>query len=318
MKPFLHVAVGVVYNALGEVLLTQRPLHKHQGGKWEFAGGKVEAGESVQEALIREFDEELGLVPTRLQRLISLPFEYPEHQVLLDTWEILDYQGEPESREGQAFRWVNPLHLDPNEFPPANRALIRAVQLPHYYLITPDEPMPLADFRLNLQRLFALGIRLCRVRQGSLSDDLYHARVHAALELGGQSGVKIIIDGPPRPIWAPVAGWHLNSQDLYHYHERPVSEDVLLIASLHNPEDIVQANKIQVDCSVLSPVKPTLSHPGALTLGWERFETLAHQAAHPVYALGGLTLDDLLPARQHGAQGIAAIRALWELKERVV
>ncbi len=317
MKPHYHVAVGVVYDKEGNVLLTQRPPDKHQGGKWEFAGGKVEQGEQVREALIREFDEELGIKPTRFSRLVSIPYDYPEHSVLLDTWEIFDFEGEPESREGQNFRWVNPHHLNHYDFPIANRAIIRALLLPQYYLITPDHWMPLTEFTAKLQRLFALGIRLCRVRQGALSDQEYHLRVRAALDLAGQSAVSIMIDGPPSDTWPGVSGWHLNSQDLYHYQTRPVSDDKLLIASLHSEQDILQANKIAVDCSVLSPVKPTASHPEAIPLGWDKFAQFVAKAQHPVYALGGLNLDDLLPARQHGGQGVAAISALWELKQRI-
>lgn len=317
MKPFYHVAVGVVYDKQGNILLTQRAPEKHQGGKWEFAGGKVEQGETVQEALVREFYEELGVKPTQIRPLIKIPYEYSEHSVLLDVWEVFDFEGSPEAREGQAMQWVHPHHLHHHDFPPANRAIIRAAQLPHYYLITPDSPMSLDIFTENLQRVFALGVRLCRVRQGRLSDDSYHLRVQAAVGLAEQCGAKIILDGPPRETWLKIAGWHLNSRDLYHYHERPISEDQLLIASLHNEQDVIQANHLRVDCAVLSPIKSTASHPDAMPLGWERFAQLVAHAQHPVFALGGMTLDDLLPSRHNGAQGIAAVRALWELNQRV-
>lgn len=335
MRPHYHVAVGVVYDKEGNILLTQRALDKHQGGKWEFAGGKVEAGESVEQALIREFDEELGIRPTHIRPLIKIPYEYPEHSVLLDVWEVMHFDGAPHARENQAFRWVHPKRLQEYEFPPANRAIIRAAQLPEYYLITPDQEMPLDVFVAQLRRVFALGIRLCRVRQGTLSVVTYTHRVRAAIELGAEVGAQIIVDaisrhgGEATPTnqsrntlecfgsALAMAGVHLNSHDLYHYQTRPIPEDKLLLASVHTLEDIEQANKIQVDCSVLSPVKSTASHPNAPTLGWDRFEQLAEKAQHPVYALGGLGIEDLLPARIHGAQGVAAIRALWELRGRV-
>lgn len=316
MKPFYHVAVGVVYDKQGNILLTQRALDKHQGGKWEFAGGKVEQGETVQQALSREFDEELGVRPTHTRPLIKIPFNYPEHNVLLDVWEVFDFDGTAEPREGQAMQWVPPHQLHQFDFPPANQAIIRAALLPEYYLITPDDPMPLDVFTTQLRSLFALGIRLCRVRQGALPEHDYIHRVHAATQVAAECGTKIIIDGPVKDIWPEIAGWHLNSTDLYHYQERPVPQDKLLIASLHTQEDIVQADKINVDCSVLSPVKQTSSHPNVIPLGWNNFESLVAQAKHPVYALGGLTINDLLPARQHGAQGVAAVRGLWELKSR--
>jgi 8-oxo-dGTP diphosphatase len=322
----IHVAVGVVYDKEGNILLTQRPADKHQGGLWEFAGGKVEQGETVLQALHREFDEELGIQPRDTRPLIKIPFTYPEYSVLLDVWEILTYDGQAHARENQAMRWVHPKHLAQYDFPAANRAIIRAAQLPHYYLITPDQEMPLEVFAAQLRRCFSLGIRLCRVRQGSLSEAVYFKRVHAAIELAQEVGAKVIVDAlneisppfekeGPRGILKP-SGYHLTSRDLYHYQTRPVSEDTLLIASLHTEQDVLQANKIQVDCSVLSPVKSTASHPSHVPLGWEKFSSIIEQAQHPVYALGGLEIDDLLPARSYGAQGVAAIRSLWEIKER--
>jgi 8-oxo-dGTP diphosphatase len=329
----IHVAVGVVYDKQGNILLTQRPAHKDQGGLWEFAGGKVEQGETVLQALHREFEEELGIQPKHTRPLIKIPFTYPEYSVLLDVWEVLTYEGDAYPRENQAMRWVHPKHLTEYDFPAANRAIIRAAQLPHYYLITPDQEMPLEVFAAQLRRCFSLGIRLCRVRQGMLSEAVYAKRVHVAIELAHEVGARVIVDfdaarhcegknlrhceGVARSNPLQTAGVHLTSQDLYHYQTRPVPDNILLVASLHTEQDVLQANKIQVDCSVLSPVKSTCSHPHSKPLGWEKFSSIIEQAQHPVYALGGLGIDDLLPARSYGAQGIAAIRSLWEIKERV-
>ena len=79
----IHVAVGVIEGKNGKILLTRRPEHVHQGGKWEFPGGKVESGETVQQALSRELREELDIVPERLSPLIQIPFHYPEKHVTI-------------------------------------------------------------------------------------------------------------------------------------------------------------------------------------------------------------------------------------------
>lgn len=310
MKPHYHVAVGVVHDKKGRVLLSQRPPGKDQAGKWEFAGGKLEPGESVQEALIREFEEELGIKPTRFSHLISISHEYPQYSVLLDTWQIHDFEGEPQSLEGQLFRWIFPLELKHYDFPEANQAIIQALLWPAYYSITSDQPMKLEDFSQRLQQSFEQGIKLCRVRQGTLSSQDYQDRIETALAIK-PCGVNILVDGPPTDRWPQVAGWHLNSTDLYHYHPNNLASDKILMASLHTLNDILQANKLGVHASVLSPVKMTPSHPHAQPLGWEKFAELAAQANHPVYALGGLTQADLACARKHGAPGIAGVRGIF-------
>ena len=106
-------------------------------------------------------------------------------------------------------------------------------------------------------------------------------------------------------------GVHLDSTSLHQFNRRPVPDTTLLGTSLHNAEDIEQANRIGVDFGVLSPVCATASHPGEMPLGWERFAELVEMAAFPVYALGGMTTGNEMTAVRYGAQGIAAISAFW-------
>ena len=83
----LHVAAGVIRGADGHVLIAKRPLDKHQGGLWEFPGGKVEEGETAEAALARELAEELGIAVIAARPLIQVRHDYPDKQVLLDVWE---------------------------------------------------------------------------------------------------------------------------------------------------------------------------------------------------------------------------------------
>ena len=107
-------------------------------------------------------------------------------------------------------------------------------------------------------------------------------------------------------------GVHLNRTRLLSCTERPLNSDLLVAASCHSLEEIQQANLIGVDFIVLSPVRSTASHPDALPLGWTQFAQLTKQANCPVFALGGMRVEDVSIARAHGGQGIAAIRALWD------
>lgn len=125
----VHVAVGIVKNAQNQVLVSLRHPDAHQGGLWEFPGGKVDPGETVQEALCREFREELGISPTRFSPLKKILHQYPDKKVLLDVWIISAYEGEPEGLEGQVIKWQSADKFQYDKFPKANREIIDALLL---------------------------------------------------------------------------------------------------------------------------------------------------------------------------------------------
>ena len=89
----VHVAVAVIKNDNGDVLIAKRPDHLHMGGFWEFPGGKVEAGETVLQALQREIREEVALDIHAAQPLLRIPFQYPDKHVLLDVWCVTGFAG---------------------------------------------------------------------------------------------------------------------------------------------------------------------------------------------------------------------------------
>jgi len=96
-----------------------------------------------------------------------------------------------------------------------------------------------------------------------------------------------------------------------HLTARPVSDDCLVAASCHNRDELFHASVLGLDFAVLSPVQKTRSHPDASPLGWERFRDLVEAVDLPVYALGGMRMEDTPLAWEHGAQGIAGIGCLW-------
>ena len=121
----VHVAVGVLLNDNHEVLIALRPAASHQGGLWEFPGGKVEEGESVEYALNREFKEELGISVQACTPLIQIRHEYSDKLVMLDVWLIEKFSGIPQGREGQAIEWRAFSKLRAVDFPKANERIIR-------------------------------------------------------------------------------------------------------------------------------------------------------------------------------------------------
>lgn len=127
-KKRVHVAVGVISDGANKILVARRAEHLHQGGLWEFPGGKVEAGESVRDALQRELVEELAIDVVESQPLLTIAHDYNDKAVLLDVWWVASFQGEPHGREGQPLRWVDVAELKQLAFPAANVPIIVAVE----------------------------------------------------------------------------------------------------------------------------------------------------------------------------------------------
>ncbi|MCW6507421.1 8-oxo-dGTP diphosphatase MutT [Lichenifustis flavocetrariae] len=128
MHLLLVVAVALV-DADSRVLIAQRPVHKALGGLWEFPGGKLESGERPEQALIRELDEELGIAVQEacLAPLTFASYGYPDMHLLMPLYICRRWEGQPQSREGQALKWVRPRALRDYPMPPADEPLIPAL-----------------------------------------------------------------------------------------------------------------------------------------------------------------------------------------------
>ncbi len=119
----IHVAVGLLLRS-DQVLIALRPKQSHQGGLWEFPGGKVEEGESVEAALSRELKEELGVEVHAASFVMQISHDYNDKKVLLDVWSVTDFSGEPSGAEGQPVKWVSQASLQDYQFPEANKPIV--------------------------------------------------------------------------------------------------------------------------------------------------------------------------------------------------
>tara|TARA_B110000881_G_C18503023_1_gene477962 strand:+ start:181 stop:570 length:390 start_codon:yes stop_codon:yes gene_type:complete len=124
MSKIIHVAVGIILNK-DQIFLTKRLEDVHQGGKWEFPGGKVELGETVTEALYRELKEEIAIEVMSCQPFMEIKHDYGDKQVFLDVYTVNDYSGVPTAQEGQQQAWYKPSQLKELDFPAANKAIVK-------------------------------------------------------------------------------------------------------------------------------------------------------------------------------------------------
>jgi len=300
----------------GRILIAQRPPGVHQGGLWEFPGGKRESGESREQALARELEEELGIRILESRPLICIAHDYPEQGVLLDVWRVTRWQGRVRACENQPLTWVPVQELHEFSFPQADKPVLSALELPDRYLITPPSGPDPRAWLAGLEASLAQGISLVQIRDSNRSGRELETLVTEAVAVCRRQDTEIQVlvnTDPDLARGCGADGVHLNRQRLWAMSSSSrVADGQLLGASCHGAEDLRQALAVGADFAVLSPVAVTLSHPGAPVLGWPRFEKLLRGAAIPIYALGGMGAGDLATAIAAGGQGIAAIRGLWK------
>jgi 8-oxo-dGTP diphosphatase len=301
----LHVAVGVIKDANENVLISLRHDSAHQGGLWEFPGGKVEPGESTEQALKRELKEELDIMVDELCPLIKIKHQYPDLNVLLDVWTVTRFFGEAKGCEGQKINWVSVDRLLDYCFPAANIPIIAATRLPSEYAILNAAELPV--LLKNLGFMLDNGVKLIQARIRTLSALEVKEFVKLAMPLCQQKGAYLLLNSAVQNInQVKVNGIHLTSRGLLALKQRP-AEFSWVGASCHNQKELKHAEAIGADFAVLAPVLPTRTHPDAEPLGWDEFKRLIDGANIPVFALGGMQKKDLKTAQSLGAQGISGI-----------
>jgi 8-oxo-dGTP diphosphatase len=314
----VHVAVGVIAGADGRILIAKRPDNVHQGGLWEFPGGKVDKGELAEEALIRELREELALEIVAFRPLIQIRHDYADKSVLLDVFRVTDFDGVACGNEGQPIRWVNPDELNEFEFPAANAPIIQALCLPDCIAITGDFSS-IGDFTAKFHSVLKQGVKLIQLRiaEFNLADHSLH--LQRAVELVDEFSAQLVLNCDYdqymeiKRLYPEVDfGLHLNRHALQKCQQRPVSKSTVCGASCHDYNELAQAQMLNLDYVLISPVLSTLSHPNSESLGWLGFAALVEGVNIPAYALGGLGEDDVGSAIAAGGQGVAGISYWWD------
>jgi 8-oxo-dGTP diphosphatase len=306
----VRVAVAILHRGDGKVLLEQRLPGTPYAGFWEFPGGKLEPSESAHDALLRELDEELGIVVTRAAPWITQRYAYPHAHVELDFFRVFEWQGDPHGRDGQAIAWQDPARIEVAPLLPANTRVLRALALPPVYAISMAEDLGEEVFLARARVALDAGLELIQLREKSFAPERLRALAERLLAMTAPHGARVLLNGDADTARElGCAGVHWNAARLSAARSRP--HDMLCAASTHDAAELAQATTLGVDFAVLGPVHATPSHPDARPLGWQRFAELVTGSPLPVYALGGLTAADLDAAIAHGAHGVALRRAAW-------
>src|SRR5690606_34449917 len=174
-KPVIKVAVGVILQEDGRVLLGQRPADKPWPAWWELPGGKIETGESVRQALVRELDEELGIRVTECAPWVNYVHEYPKTIVHLAFWKVTKWEGEPRGLENQALAWAQPRQpLEVGPVLPATEPPLRWLTFSPYYLVSHiGSTEGLDAWMRKLEKALGAGTRFVQFREPE-----WQARAH--------------------------------------------------------------------------------------------------------------------------------------------
>jgi 8-oxo-dGTP diphosphatase len=292
-----------------EYFLAQRPKGKVYAGYWEFPGGKVEPGETLHDALIREIEEELGVTVDRTYPWLSCQFAYPHATVRLKFFQVASWHGEVAPIEHSGFVWVRIGDAAPvSPVLPANGPILRALELPSVYAITNACENGVDAELVRLNKALADGVRLIQVRDKALQSNQRKQFAQAVMALAREHDNCCILVNDDATLARNIGahGLHLSSRRLMETTERPACARVA--ASCHKAEELAHAASLGLDLAVLGPVLPTASHPESHGLGWAEFGELIEKSPIPVFALGGMSRDLLETARRAGAHGIAMMR----------
>jgi 8-oxo-dGTP diphosphatase len=307
----VNVSVAILINADYQVLLGQRPFPKSWEGWWEFPGGKIKKNETFVDALYREIYEEIGIKITKFKKWVTRQYSYDNLDVTLQFFKVYKWDGEIAPKENQKLVWTNLKNPNVSPILPANLFIQNAFYLPSYYAITNLSESPKKLFLKQLQEKIDNGLEMIQVREKDISFEELKKFSKEVIKICKPQGVKVIINSYINLAHELRAdGVHLTSKDLHSIKKIP--QNLIVSASCHNQKDIDIAEKIKIHFIVLSTVKKTLSHPDMKPMGWNKFQKIVNKVNIPIYALGGLGIEDYQIALENGAIGIASQRLIWK------
>ncbi len=303
------VAVAILQKPDGSFLLSSRPEGKPYPHYWEFPGGKIEPGETMLEAMVRELQEELNVTITRAAPWFTFVMHYTHAMVRLHCWRVREWTGEMRGMEGQGFRWQNSVAaIDVSPTLPGCVPIFQALRLPTLYAVTNAAELGEPEYLRRLEGQLTRGLKLIQVREKEMAPQRLREFAAAVLERARAHDAQVLINGDVALAEELGAdGVHLSAAELARLAVRP--SFAWVGASCHSRAEIERAAALKCDFAVLGSVAHTLTHPGREPLGWQRFAEMALNAPIPVFAIGGMLRADLERAQESGAHGVAFQRA---------
>lgn len=300
----IDVAAVVLRRQDGKVLLAERRKNQIAGGYWELPGGKIEPGETAEQAAIREVAEEVGVVARGLRRGPVQEFDFPTKRVRLNIFFASEWTGEPQGRERQRVAWFDPEHPT-GPVLPSNVRILAALGLPPILaVVKASRQMSTAQILDQSAEALANGAGAIQFRASYLSPDQQVGLARRVTQRAHAFGARVFLVGTAiEANRAGVDGLHSTASQLHLLYERP--QTALWSASCHDDRDFEQAVRLGADFIVASPILPSPSHPETAGLGWQRLKQIAEASPVPVYAQGGMSLTALDAAQANGAVGIA-------------
>ncbi|MDA0820808.1 MAG: NUDIX domain-containing protein [Proteobacteria bacterium] len=304
-NPIVDVVAGVIRRADGKMLLALRHKDAHQGGLWEFPGGKREPNENRFAALKRELREELGITICSATPLLRLQYAYPTKTVDLDAWEVLQWDGTERGCEGQQIAWVAPSELTNYRFPAANEPIIRAAFLPRILLTlalsATLERFPVEQFKSAI----AAGLGNILHFPAGFPASLRDFRMRELIRFCGQVGTKLlIIDDALSERGFNSKAHALSSNGLGDY-----SRNIFVGVVCNAPEELAHAELNGADFAVLRAQIFENLRAGLSPVAWTELAALVLRSSMPVYIEGDFGEPDLARAINAGCQGIALNRS---------
>ena len=294
-KATVDVAIALLFHH-HQVLVGWREAKQHQGNKHEFPGGKVEPNETPGEACRREVFEEVGIQLEQVYPFDFIRHEYDDLIVQLHLFQAYVDETQLELIQ-HPWSWYEREQLCTLNFPKANDAIIQRLLWPRHIQISSDlqDLMDLSPDRLLYWRTDVLEPNELKQLNALTASQLNHLilniDVWSQLEKSGQSRIGAV---------------HFKQSQLMDAAlKKPLG--LRSIAACHDLASLEQAQHMGFDAVFLSPVLATPTHPHTPALGWAKFSCMAKQCHLPIFALGGMTPEDLTEVRKNAGYGVAGM-----------
>ena len=309
-----EVVLGAVVDERGRYLLSLRSGNRVGADYWELPGGKIEDGETAEQALVREVCEEINLTVDDFHFVCTTTPAQAIQPVRLHLYRITRWSGKLHHNLGQEILWCTPKQIRSLRILPSSLPLLDCLACPPLLCITP--PVPEKDVG---SALFAHALtRVDELQRCGEKAMLLWRQPEWSMASIEQAVAHLLPECRSRQIPFALA-YHADLAQKYHtdfihysatqFRARPANISVPCGSAYHELTDI--QSDLTPTYALISPVKTTRSKPQATPLGWPKFSELATRSEAVNYALGGMRVQDLSSARQAGAYGIAGIEYWW-------